>query len=179
LTLLEKLWWKTQSFYRSKLLSFHGLWRRMELLWKNKNWANIYSDYGHMASSIAVGYQSLKEKFPKEKLTCIFQPHQIHRIVTWRKDFIASMRWYDEVIIYDIYAARENLEELVKEVPELRWINSLKELGNTFASACWWVYMDNFKDIVQKINEAKKWEVVVIYSAGDIDFFVRKNSQIF
>ena len=171
LALLKTL---TKKDCEAQMLNFKWLRRRMELLGKNTNWANIYSDYGHMASSITIGYQSLKEKFPKEKLICIFQPHQIHRIVTWRKDFIASMKWYDEVIIYDIYAARENLEELVKEVPELKWITSLKELGNTFASACWWIYIDDFKTIEKKINEASKWEVVVIYSAGDIDFLLRK-----
>lgn len=160
------------------LLNFKGLRRRMELLGKNKNWANIYSDYGHMASSITIGYQNLKEKFPKKKLICIFQPHQINRIVTWRNDFITSMKWYDEVIIYDIYAARENLEELVKRVPALKWIKTLKELGNKFASACWWTYIDDFNIIEKRINEAKKWEVVVIYSAGDIDFLVRENMHI-
>ena len=160
------------------LVLFKWLRRRMELLWKNTNWASIFTDYGHMASSITIGYKTLKEKFPKEKITVIFQPHQIHRIVTGWKDFIASMKWYDEVIIYDIYAARENLEELVKEVPALKWITTLKALWDKFASACWGIYIDDFKLIEKKINEAKKWEIVVIYSAGDIDFLVRKNFKI-
>lgn len=168
----------TKKDCTAQMLNFKGLRRRMELLGKNTNWANIFSDYGHMASSITIGHQSLKEKFPKEKLICIFQPHQIHRIVTWRKDFITSMKWYDEVIIYDIYAARENLLELVQEVPELKWIKTLKELGNKFANACWWTYIDNFETIMKKINEAKKWEVVVIFSAGDIDFLIRNNFKI-
>lgn len=168
----------TKKDCTAQMLNFKGLRRRMELLGKNKSWAKIFSDYGHMASSITIGYQTLKEQFPKEKLICIFQPHQIHRIVTGRKDFIASMKWYDEVIIYDIYAARENLLELVQEVPELKWIKTLKELGNKFASACWWIYSDDFQTIEKKLNEANKWEIVVMYSAGDIDFLVRKNSSV-
>ena len=167
------------SILNSQLLNFKWLWRRMELLGKNWNWASIFSDYGHMASSITIGLQTLKEKFPKQKIICIFQPHQINRIVTWRNDFIASMKWYDEVVIYDIYAARENLSELVTKVPALKWITTLQELWNKFASACWWAYIDDFQSIEEKINEAKKWEIAVIYSAGDIDFLVRKNSQIF
>ncbi|MCX6823101.1 MAG: Mur ligase family protein [candidate division SR1 bacterium] len=178
LALLKKIG-NFQSFIiNPPLLNFKGLRRRMELLGKNKNGANIYSDYGHMASSITVGYKGLKEKFPKQKLICIFQPHQIHRIVTGRNDFIASMKGYDEVVIYDIYAARENLLELVKEVPELKGIKTLKELGNKFASACGGTYIDTFETITKKINEAKKGEIVVIYSAGDIDFLVRKNSSV-
>jgi len=111
---------KPLSFYRSKILSFHGLWRRMELMGENKNWAKIFSDYGHMASSITLGYQALKEKFPKQKIHVIFQPHQINRIVSWRDDFIQSMKGYDEVVIYDIYAARENLPELIQKKKELK-----------------------------------------------------------
>jgi hypothetical protein len=52
-------------------------------------------------------------------------------------------------------------------------------LGNKFANACWGTYIDDFSAIKDKINEAKKWEIVVIYSAGDIDFLVRKNPKIF
>ena len=166
---------KLVTRHSSLLKIFKWLRRRMELIWSNKNWSKVFSDYGHMASSITIGLHTLKEQFPKEKLICLFQPHQINRIVTWRNDFITSMKWYDEVIIYDIYAARENLEELVKKVPALKGISTLKELWNKFASACGWTYIDNAKDIINKINEAKKWEIVVIYSAGDIDFLVRNH----
>ena len=149
----------------------------MELIEKTKSWAKIFSDYGHMASSITLGYETLKEKFPKQKLISIFQPHQINRIVTGRNDFIQSMKGYDEVIIYDIYAARENLEELTQKVPALKGIKTLKELGNKFAEACKGRYVDNFDSIVQKITESKKWDIIVVYSAGDIDFLLRKQFQ--
>lgn len=64
-----------------------------------------------MASSIGFGFQALKTKFPEAKLTVIFQPHQITRIFTGRNDFIKSFKGYDEIHIYDIYAARENLSD--------------------------------------------------------------------
>ena len=168
----------TKKDCKTQMINFKWLRRRMEYLWTNKNGAKIYSDYGHMASSITIGYQTLKERFPKQKLHCIFQPHQINRIVTWRNDFIQSMKGYDDVVIYDIYAARENLTELVKKVPALKWITTLKELGNKFASACWGIYIDDFRAIKDKINEAKEWEIVVVYSAGDIDFLMRKNTVL-
>jgi hypothetical protein len=47
-------------------------------------------------------------------------------------------------------------------------------LGDNFAEACWGIYIDDPKKIIEKINEAKKWEIVVIYSAGYIDFLVRR-----
>ena len=73
-----------------------------------------------MASSINLGYLALKAKFPKKKLFVIFQPHQINRIVTGRKDFEKALKPYDKTIIYDIYAARENLADLVKKIPALK-----------------------------------------------------------
>lgn len=169
----------SQLLIINSLSSFKGLWRRMELLWKNKNWTQIFSDYGHMASSLTLGYETLKERFPKQKLICIFQPHQINRILTGRNDFIQSTKGYDEVIIYDIYAARENLSEFVKKVPALKWITTLKELGNKFAQACKGTYIDSLDIITKKINEASKWDIIVIYSAGDIDYVLRNNKKIF
>jgi UDP-N-acetylmuramate-alanine ligase len=108
----------------------------MEYLTTNKNGAKIFTDYGHMASSIELGYQALKHKFPGKKLFAIFQPHQINRIVTGRTDFQKALKNYDTVVIYDIYAARENLQELVKKIPTLKNITTLKALGDKFADAC-------------------------------------------
>jgi UDP-N-acetylmuramate-alanine ligase len=61
---------------------FKGLRRRLESLGQTNNGARLFSDYGHMASSIGFGFQALKAKFPDAKLKVIFQPHQITRIFT-------------------------------------------------------------------------------------------------
>jgi UDP-N-acetylmuramate-alanine ligase len=52
----------------------------------------IYSDYGHVASSIAFGYENLKEKYPGKKISVIFQPHQIARILMNRNEFTESFK---------------------------------------------------------------------------------------
>jgi UDP-N-acetylmuramate-alanine ligase len=57
----------------------------------------------------------LKEKFPDKKLICIFQPHQMHRILVGWNDFPNALKLYDESYIYDIYAARENIEDFANE----------------------------------------------------------------
>jgi UDP-N-acetylmuramate--alanine ligase len=85
----------------------------MEFLKTNENGAKIFTDYGHMASSIEFGYMALKHKFPGKKLFVIFQPHQINRIVTGRKDFVKTLNKYDTTMIYDIYAARENIKDFI------------------------------------------------------------------
>jgi UDP-N-acetylmuramate-alanine ligase len=89
-----------------------------------------------MASSIEFGYMALKHKFPNKNFFVIFQPHQINRIITGRKDFQKALKNYDQVIIYDIYAARENLSDLTKKIPSLKDITTLSQLGNTFSETC-------------------------------------------
>lgn len=162
----------------SQISNFKWLWRRMELLWKNKNWASIYSDYGHMASSIAWGYEALKKRYPDYKIQVIFQPHQINRIFLGRKDFIQALKLYDQIKIYDIYAARENREELIKKfestIPWAKASMNLEELGSLFAKACEWSYSTDINDIIKIINNADNKTIVVIFSAGDVDYKIRK-----
>ncbi len=174
IALMQQLTKKPLSFYRSIVLSFTWLRRRMELVSKTKNGVPLYSDYGHMASSIKFGYKALKKKFPKKKLFVIFQPHQINRIVTGRKDFQKALKKYDQVMIYDIYAARENLSELVKKIPTLKNIKTLNNLGDHFADACWGIYTTDFSLITKHIEETKKNTIIIVYSAGDIDYKIKK-----
>jgi UDP-N-acetylmuramate--alanine ligase len=95
--------------------SFGGLRRRMETLTTTKKGAMILSDYGHVASSLEGGLQALKERFPDKKLICIFQPHQMHRILQGRDDFPKALAGYDERFIYRIYAAREDVQKITED----------------------------------------------------------------
>ncbi len=174
LELMTKLCKEPKTKIMSTMKTFWWLWRRMEYLTTNENWAKIFTDYGHMASSIQFGYQALKKKFPNKKLFVIFQPHQINRIVIWRKDFQTALKIYDQIMIYDIYAARENLSDLTKKIPALKNITTLPQLGNTFAEACGWTYTDKFEQATKVINSTKKDTIIVVYSAGDIDYQLRK-----
>lgn len=151
---------------------FKGLRRRLEYLGQTNKWARFFSDYGHMASSIAFGYEALKTKFPDKKITVIFQPHQITRIFTWREDFVASFKGYDKIVIYDIYAARENLSDFDFS---RKWdqIHNIWDLGNIFAKACGGIYTDKRSDIETIISNTSQDEIIVVYSAGDIDYEVR------
>lgn len=178
LALLQHIGKKPQAWYRPTLAAFKGLRRRMEYLTTTKNKAKIFTDYGHMASSIQLGYMALKAKFPDKKLMVIFQPHQINRIVTGWTDFINAMQPYDHKIIFDIYAARENLQQLTQQIPALKNIHTIKELGEKFASACTWTYSEDFATICSTIQQADKNTIIVIYSAGDIDYKLRQYLKI-
>ena len=158
---------------QENMLWFKWLWRRLEFLWINSNWAKIFSDYWHMASSIKIWYEALRWKFKKEKITVIFQPHQINRIETGRNDFIKAFKHYDQIFIYDIYAARENLSTFKKFK-----IKSIQDLGENFAEVCWWQYINNFNEIKTIIQSWQKNEIIVICSAWDIDYKIRQNIKL-
>jgi UDP-N-acetylmuramate-alanine ligase len=55
----------------------------------------------------------------------------------------------------------------------LKNITTLKALGDKFADACGWTYIDTFETVVKEIQNTKKDSIIVIYSAGDIDYKLR------
>jgi len=58
--------------------------------------------------------------------------------VTGRKDFIKTLKKYDNILIYDIYAAREDIKDFIKHHTFLNDMNikTLEDLGTQFADAC-------------------------------------------
>jgi len=176
LELMTKLCKEPKTKILSTIKTFWGLRRRMEYLTNNENGAKIFTDYGHMASSIEFGYMALKHKFPGKKLFVIFQPHQINRIVLWRKDFQKILKKYDQVMIYDIYAARENIKDFISHHAFIKkeHIKTLNDLGNHFAKECWGTYTTDFSVITKEIQQTQKDSIIVVYSAGDIDYKLRK-----
>ena len=99
-----------------------------------------------------------------------------NRIVLWRKDFQKSLKNYDQITIYDIYAARENIKDFIDHHAFIKKenIKTLNDLWNHFAKECWWTYTTDFSVITKEIQKVQKDTVIVIYSAGDIDYKLRK-----
>jgi UDP-N-acetylmuramate--alanine ligase len=139
----------------SALSAFKGTWRRFEEKnlkrtlrgAGNKN-LKIISDYGHHPNEVAATLQAAREKYPKKKIWCVFQPHQHQRTHYLWDDFIKMFRTapIDKIIITDIYdvAGRETKK-----------INA-----NT-----------NSKKLVKDINK----ESVVYCATKDLEEFVKKN----
>lgn len=155
--------------------NFKWLRRRLELLETTKNGSLLFSDYGHMASSINLWYHAVKEKYPNKKITAIFQPHQINRILREWNEFSKALRLFDNVFIYDIYAAREDLVEQLENFKHLKIknINKISELWDIFAKNCNWKYTENIEEIKKTINNGNKSDVFIVFSAWNIDFLLR------
>ncbi len=91
---------------RKAMLSFGGVDRRFDFKIKNERRVFL-SDYAHHPEEIRQSILSLREVFAGRKLTAVFQPHLYSRTKDFYKEFAAALSLLDEVILLDIYPARE------------------------------------------------------------------------
>jgi UDP-N-acetylmuramate--alanine ligase len=87
------------------LASFRGTHKRFELKGV-KNGVTVIDDYAHHPTEIKATLSTAK-KYPHKRIICVFQPHTYSRTITLLEDFAESFYDADEVILADIYAARE------------------------------------------------------------------------
>ena len=179
--LLSEIFWENNN-YEKILENFRWLWRRLEFLGSNKNWTLIFTDYAHHPTELKAILQSLKEKYPNKKLIVIFQPHQARRVIQFFNDFVEILKKFDKNFVYKIYAARENLDELKKLFKEkdfLKNINDFDQLAWFLANKSWGLYLTNFEQVKNIIKKATSNDIVIIATAGDLDYLVRKNLWTF
>ena len=88
------------------LATFKGVKRRFSYIIKEKDFVFI-DDYAHHPSEINALYQAVTEMYPNTPKTIVFQPHLFTRTRDFMDDFAKSLSQFDEVILLDIYPARE------------------------------------------------------------------------
>lgn len=89
----------------SGLSQFKGTHRRFEVKGV-KNGVTVIDDYAHHPTEIKATLSAVKN-YPHNRIICVFQPHTYSRTKTLFKDFTESFGNVDELILMDIYAARE------------------------------------------------------------------------
>lgn len=91
---------------KSALASFKGVKRRFEYIVKNDR--HIYiDDYAHHPEELRACITSVKSLYPGKKLTAIFQPHLFTRTRDFADEFAEVLNMVDELLLLDIYPARE------------------------------------------------------------------------
>ena len=90
----------------SALHSFKGIKRRFSYQIKTEKLVYI-DDYAHHPTEINAVHQAVRELYPGQKVLAIFQPHLFSRTKDFADDFAQSLAAFDEVILLDIYPARE------------------------------------------------------------------------
>jgi UDP-N-acetylmuramate--alanine ligase len=88
------------------LASFKGIRRRFSYQIKTPNLVYI-DDYAHHPTEINAVHQAVRELYPNQKVLAIFQPHLFSRTKDFADDFAKSLSQFDEVLLLDIYPARE------------------------------------------------------------------------
>lgn len=143
---------------KDALLKYTGAHRRFEYVGTYKG-ANIYDDYGHHPTEIVATANALKQKSYRQSWV-IFQPHTYSRTQNLLKEFARALLGFDNIIITDIYAAREDntfnisSKDLVKEV---------EKLGRKA------VYIPRFDDIVTYVKErAMPNDIILTLGAGTV-----------
>ncbi|MBL7887592.1 MAG: UDP-N-acetylmuramate--L-alanine ligase [Flavobacterium sp.] len=136
------------------LASFQGVQRRFSYQIKTEDLVYI-DDYAHHPTEINAVHQAVRELYPKEKVLAVFQPHLFSRTHDFADDFAKSLSAFDEVILLDIYPARE----LPMEGVTSTWLMS--KMTNPNKSL---VSKENLHSTIVK-NEAK---IIVTIGAGDI-----------
>ncbi len=142
------------------LKEFNGTWRRFEYKGETKNGVLVYDDYGHHPTEIKATLKGAREFFGRKKIWCVFQPHLYSRTKLLFADFGKSFGDADEIILADIYAAREPKDESINSIMLAEEIT--KNVGKAR-------YMESFGKISVFLTEnAKKGDIVITMGAGDV-----------
>jgi UDP-N-acetylmuramate--alanine ligase len=144
---------------KNGLLKFTGAHRRLEYIGQFGNNVTIYDDYAHHPTEIRANANAIKNK-TYNKSWVIFQPHTYSRTSAHLKDFALSLAKFDNVILTDIYAAREiNTFGITSE--DLK--NEIVKLGKNA------IYISSFDKIVDYIQQnAKPNDLVLTLGAGTV-----------
>ena len=155
---------------RKNLKAYTGLKRRMEIV-GHVNDATIMTDYGHHPSEIKVTLDALREH-TEGKLVCVWQPHTYSRTKRLFNDFLKCFDSADEVIVTDIYAAREKFDPSIhsKDV-----VDALIESG---INAKYLGTFEEARDYVYQIANPK--DLIITTGCGNPDVLARMivNDQV-
>jgi UDP-N-acetylmuramate--alanine ligase len=148
---------------RNAYASFKGVKRRFEFIVRNEDCVYI-DDYAHHPSEIKAAIKATRQLYPDRKITAIFQPHLFSRTRDFMTDFAAELSKVDELILLDIYPAREE---------PLEGITSAR-LMEEITCPCHLLERDS----VLKFVSVHMPEVLLTLGAGDIDRIVEPLKSI-
>lgn len=143
---------------RGGLESFMGIKRRFEKIYEDDETVYI-DDYAHHPTELNSAISAARELYPDKKLTGIFQPHLYSRTRDFVDGFAKSLDALDEILLLDIYPAREKpIEGVTSKIIFEKLKTENKELVT--------------KESLMGILKSKEIEVLMTLGAGDIDVYV-------
>lgn len=155
----------TADELRNGMKTYRGVDRRFDFRINNENIVFL-SDYAHHPKEIYQSAKSIRELYKDKKITAIFQPHLYTRTRDFYKDFADSLSLLDEVVLCDIYPARE------KPIPGVSSQLILDNLKPGVEKK-----LIKKEEILNFVN-AGDFEVLLILGAGDLDNYVPQIAEI-
>ena len=154
----------TAEELRHGMATFMGAKRRFDFLLKTDKIVMI-DDYAHHPEELAASITSIKELYPNRKLTGIFQPHLYTRTRDFAPEFARSLSLLDELILLDIYPAREKPIEGVTSKIIFDKVTCPKTLCNK-------------EELLPLLENKDNIEVLLTMGAGDIDQLLKPIKDI-
>lgn len=145
----------TSDELRHAMLTFQGAKRRFDFILKTDKIVMI-DDYAHHPQELAASITSVKELYPDRKVTGVFQPHLYSRTKDFADEFAKSLSLLDELILLDIYPAREKPIEGVTSKIIFDKVTCPKTLCNK-------------QELLPLLENKNDIEVLLTVGAGDID----------
>lgn len=153
-----------QKTYKA-LSQYRGVWRRFDLSKKTiaGKLITLINDYGHHPTEIIATLKAAREKFPNEKIWCVFQPHQYQRTFNLFKDFVSVFKKApaDKLIITDIYSVAGREKAAIKKK-----VNSRKLVRAINDKKVNYLEKNKIAGFLKKNIKSK--DIVILMGAGDI-----------
>ncbi len=155
----------TAEELRYGMKTYGGVDRRFDF--KVKNDRHVFlSDYAHHPQEIYQSAKSIRELYRNRKITAIFQPHLYTRTRDFYREFASALSQLDEVILCDIYPARE--EPIPGVTSQLIYDNLKEGVEKSMIK----------KAEVIDLVKSRDFDVLVILGAGDLDNYAAEIARI-
>ncbi|MBR4651619.1 MAG: UDP-N-acetylmuramate--L-alanine ligase [Prevotella sp.] len=155
----------TADELRKGMESYAGVDRRFDFSLRNDRHV-VLSDYAHHPKEIYQSAKSMKQVYHDRHITAIFQPHLYTRTRDFYKDFADALSQLDEVILCDIYPARE--QPIPGVTSQLIYDNLAPGVKKQMIH----------KEEVLSFVSSRDFDVLIILGAGDLDNFVPEITKI-
>lgn len=155
----------SENEIKDSLIHYRGVKRRYELIVKNKN-ITYLDDYAHHPKEIKVTIEALRTQFPDSYITGVFQPHLFSRTRDFADEFAEELSKLDELILLEIYPARESP---IKGI-DSKFLLAKIELENK--------KLLNREELINYVKTELKNGVLITIGAGDIDRLVEPIKKI-
>lgn len=155
----------TAEEIKQAMASFRGVDRRFDFKIKNDHQVFL-TDYAHHPEEIKQSIRSIKELYADKKITAIFQPHLYSRTRDFYKEFAEGLSLADDVILLDIYPARE--APIPGVTSKLIYDNLAPEVTKRMCTK------DELLDLIQNSD----FDVLIALGAGDIENYAPQIAEI-